>query len=348
VPTVVTRYINTGSTAGGDGTTNATAGANRAWATLEEARAQIIATWPSLVAADVQIDLIASGAADDTTAVTNTWPTSDATRFIHLQVPTGDRKVPWDPNVYTYSRGVGFAPALSITTDSVRLTGIQVVHTSNLNVGGQHGIVFLTTGEAIFDGVKVGKTQNAGQGAIVGTGSSGLIVFRNCITGLRPLAASSFGWVGGISVTSLPSNTTVLIYNCTVVANNNGGAAFGITIGFTAGGSNKVARVKNTLIQTSNVHAIAITNATTSDTANNHTSAGTDAAFVDSTNGNLRLTSLDTVARNLGTDLSGVADWPFSIDADQTARPVGSAWDIGAHEEITPDADEGVFYALID
>jgi hypothetical protein len=348
VPTVVTRYIDTGSTAGGDGTTNATSGANRAWPNFNHAIGELNTAYSSdLVTADVQIDLISSGAVDDTTALTNALPASNASCYIHWQVPVADRKVPWDANVYTFSRGVGFAPVVTLTTHSIRVTGIQIVHTSNLNVGGQHGLVFLTTGEFVADGVKVGKTQNAGQGAIVGTGSSGLIVLRNCITGLRPLPASSFGWVGGISLTSLPSNTTVLLYNNTVVANNNGGSAFGITIGFTAGGSNKVARVKNNLIQTSNVHAIAITNATTSDTATNHTAAGTDAAFVDVTNGNLRLTNLDTVARNLGTDLSAVADWPFNVDGDLTTRPVGSAWDIGAHEQTTPNTTGRVFVMMM-
>ena len=39
---------------------------------------------------------------------------------------------------------------------------------------------------------------------------------------------------------------------------------------------------------------------------------------------------------NLLTIIASI-DWPFSIDGDLTARPVGSAWDIGAHEETTPD-----------
>jgi len=43
---MVTRYVNTASSAGGDGTTNATSGANRAFATLQEAEEQIRAAQP--------------------------------------------------------------------------------------------------------------------------------------------------------------------------------------------------------------------------------------------------------------------------------------------------------------
>ena len=74
MPTFVDRYLNTSSTAGGDGTTNATTGANRAWATMEEARAAMVTAYGSgYTGADVQVNLICSGTPDDTTAVGATW-----------------------------------------------------------------------------------------------------------------------------------------------------------------------------------------------------------------------------------------------------------------------------------
>ena len=57
---MITRYVNTASTAGGDGTTNATTGATRAYATLAEAETQLSG---SAFADDVTI--LCSGATDD-------------------------------------------------------------------------------------------------------------------------------------------------------------------------------------------------------------------------------------------------------------------------------------------
>ena len=130
----------------------------------------------------------------------------------------------------------------------------------------------------------------------------------------------------------------MLVYNDTIVH-----CGTGISVAFTAAATNAVVRRKNVLcIGTTEA---TITNSTTNETVTNHFNTTNDVSFVQysASPENLRLTSADTVARNLGTDLSGVSDWPFSIDADLTTRPVGSAWDIGAHEELTVDGR--VFFA---
>jgi len=77
----VLRYVNTASTAGGDGTTNATAGANRAYATLSE--------WEANEGTDLVTDgdthrVICSGGADST-AVTLNGFTVDATHFATIE-----------------------------------------------------------------------------------------------------------------------------------------------------------------------------------------------------------------------------------------------------------------------
>ncbi len=60
----ITRYVNTGSTPGGDGTTNATSGATRAYASLNAAEAAL-----QRVTSDV-IEIICDGSTADTTATT--------------------------------------------------------------------------------------------------------------------------------------------------------------------------------------------------------------------------------------------------------------------------------------
>jgi hypothetical protein len=61
---MITRYVNTASTAGGDGTTNGTVGANRAWTSMSEAVAALAFTGYS-----DDLDVLCSGSAADTTAV---------------------------------------------------------------------------------------------------------------------------------------------------------------------------------------------------------------------------------------------------------------------------------------
>lgn len=53
--------------------------------------------------------------------------------------------------------------------------------------------------------------------------------------------------------------------------------------------------------------------------------------FVDSANGDYRLASNDTGAKNFGVDLSGLGI--FTDDALGATRPSGAAWDIGAFEQ---------------
>lgn len=326
MPTVETRYLVTTAGAGGDGTLG------NPYNTLQAARTDIIADHPSLVADDVQIDLICSGATDDTTGVTNTWPTSDATRYIHIQVPTADHKVIFDANVYTKISNAS-APVITISTNSMRITGIQVINSATLDLAGNHGLQINggSGGVWVLDTVKLYKSANAGQVAFLPGNTAGTYVFRNCVSGGD---ATGFRFRAGIAVSAAPSDTTYIVYNNTIQLS---GVSTGISIIFAAGGSNKVARVKNNLLQNS-TNGVVVTNSTTNDQATNHHSTGTDASFVNAAAGNFRLTSADTVARNLGTDLSGVADFPFSVDGDLTTRPVGSAWDIGSHEQTTSNA----------
>lgn len=341
MPTVDPRFINTDSTAGGDGTSDATSGANRAWATMQEARTQLNAAYGSgLVAADVQVDLqcrAPSGVAD-TTAISAAWPTSDATRYIHMFVPVAERKVAWDDNVYTIRNSAINGIVFDAATHTMEIVGLQFQHDNNLNLLGNTGIVKSTGsgGRLVLDGPKVrrGPGQIGGGGIIINA-LAGTYVLRNVLVA---------GFEANVLFLNMPDNSTVLLYNPTIVGDGSAGG-YAAKVLFTAGGSGKVARVKNALMQQT-ASGLTITNATTSDTATNQHNTGIAASFIDAANINFRLTAADTVARNLGTDLSLVADWPFDWDGDLTTRPVGSAWDIGAHEQTTPNAGSGYAFIL--
>jgi hypothetical protein len=87
---LVTRYINTASSTGGDGTTNGTAGATRAYVSMLEWEA---AENVDLVTATDTHIVYCSGTAADTTSCDNTGWTTDATYFVtisgHLSSGTG-------------------------------------------------------------------------------------------------------------------------------------------------------------------------------------------------------------------------------------------------------------------
>ncbi len=85
-PTAVTRYVNTVSLPGGDGTTNDTVGANRAYASLQE---WATAEAKDLVAADETHTVLCAGATADIEANTGLWTTSE-TNFLKIAANDGD------------------------------------------------------------------------------------------------------------------------------------------------------------------------------------------------------------------------------------------------------------------
>ena len=79
---LITRYVNTGSTSGGDGTTNDTTGANRAYVSLSAAEA---AEQTDLVSAGDSIEILCSGSTHDTTIVTFSGCTTGASNTITVK-----------------------------------------------------------------------------------------------------------------------------------------------------------------------------------------------------------------------------------------------------------------------
>lgn len=161
--TTVTRYVNTNSTAGGNGTTSATSGANRAYASLSEWEA---ARQRNLVTAD-EIELVeCMGTNADTTACDiNGW-TTDATRYIVIQCTGANRHTGvWDTSKYRldvasggwalinrmgYTRIYGLqmaysgatAPCLYLYGQSVTMTGYYAYNILRCTNTGSGGTIF--------------------------------------------------------------------------------------------------------------------------------------------------------------------------------------------------------------
>lgn len=83
--TTVVRYVNTDSTPGGDGTTNNTTGATRAYASRSEWEA---AEQKDLVTADEVHEVRVNGSANDGNTTISGW-TTDATRFVRMVMVAG-------------------------------------------------------------------------------------------------------------------------------------------------------------------------------------------------------------------------------------------------------------------
>jgi hypothetical protein len=128
-----TRYVNTASSAGGDGTTNGTAGATRAYASLAE--------WEAArqgVLADIE-ECICEGTAADTTAVTIDGWTTAAGFYPDVKAVAAAGRHPgaWSTSHYRLTASVETGAALFIREAYARLTGLQI---ENTNAGGNYAV----------------------------------------------------------------------------------------------------------------------------------------------------------------------------------------------------------------
>lgn len=126
---MTTRYVNTASTAGGDGTTNATSGATRAYASLAE--------WEAAEQATLSEDhtVLCCGTTDDTVTTIDGW-TPSGFRVI-VAGNTGDaagaHEGKWDTAFYTIGSTSGTSAAIVPIEESVTIQDIQA---TNSNTGG--------------------------------------------------------------------------------------------------------------------------------------------------------------------------------------------------------------------
>jgi len=133
----VQRYVNTASTAGGDGTTNATAGATRAYASLSE--------WEAAAGGSATDNYIVDccGTAADTTAVTIDFATNITTGSVTIRGNTSDAAGKYNGTATISTAHYRLVPAsgtpIVIGEKNVTIDGIQIE----------------AAGGAFFDGINV-------------------------------------------------------------------------------------------------------------------------------------------------------------------------------------------------
>lgn len=323
----ITRFVNTASTAGGDGTTNNTSGSTRAFATLLEA----INSLPGTLTDQTTIFCDGSGGADTSAVDQTPWDfATSATNYLLITTTgTARHQGKWTTTGNAYRLEVTNANALYGNTSAhVRIDGLQVQVTVNdgdsyegiktTNANQTTGTVDMRVSSCIVRGVLTSGTLIGFHARPTG-GATGSTEFWNCIA-----YDCSIGFQGEFVSTEF--------YNCTAigvsgqfpfVSNATNGALCinclgeGGDVTFVVGGA----------------YAAGTKNNASSDGSAPGTSSrtGQTFTFVNAAGDDYHLAASDAGARGFGfTDPgSGL----FADDIDGVTRE--GAWDIGA-DQVRP------------
>lgn len=318
-----TRYVNTASTAGGDGTTNATAGTNRAFVTFKA----FVTDANANKSAGDKWTCECTGTGDDTTGISTLTAPTNSTGVILVKAAAGDVHAGVFTTGKYYMTNTDASPSLTITTDYVQFLNLQMRAVGAGNYGG---------GLVIPGGVQVGWQfeRCLFVSSYVGSGSSAHVTlvdthyvdanFHECVfyahtktTGDVLLKCTSSSATKIVNCTFAHSDralvadanvrcTNVIVYDCAAVADAAAIAA------------------------TSGNNATDLASAPTNFGGTSATLAFANAAAFD-----FHLTAGATSAIDAGTDGSGIftaiESWN---DVDNAAR--AGTWDIGADEYPGP------------
>lgn len=321
---MATRYVNTASSPGGDGTTNATSGANRAYASLAEFEATLTGTlseaWTSHC----------SGATADTTAVTFGGFTPSEDHYVEV---IGDYSGEgYDEDQYHMVRTANDGAIISVNVGYMRLRRLQIYHAATANGDYNPSAIFVSSGLSgitLVDRCLLRGTELSTQGRPRGlVGLSTVHAVNTVFWGWRGAGSTSDGFqrAGGAGS---------LAYHCT---------AYDCRRGFTTGddgqsGANQLRLINCVAAACVDGFAAGWVFGTGSDY--NASDLASDApgansrnsqtfSWVDAAIGLLRPTESDAAVVGYGTDLSGDGTRPVSVDITGTTRPDPPS--IGAYE----------------
>ena len=330
----ITRYVNPDSTAGGDGTTNATTGANRAYVSLsawDAAEQQNLDTGNNIAECVCETN----GTADAVECTIDGWTTS-STDYIDIKTSAGHRHAGvWSTAKYRLETTTH---ALIVREDYVRVTGLQL--------GG-------TAGGAFPNGIGV----NVGAGAVAAS-----IYLTKCLIRVDGSAAKGIAFNTNSGQIQRVWNN--IIYDCagfgidyqllTAIGYLYNNTVQGCGTGIDGNSTNIIA--KNNVVQDcTTCYAGTFATGTAYNCSDDGTQPGTngqngEVTFADEAGNDFHLSSSDTVAKDNGTDLSADSILPFSDDLDGDTR--SGSWDIGADEvvaagnTVTPDVGAIVIAGL--
>lgn len=334
----IVRYVNTASTPGGDGTTNATSGANRAFAALADCLSSLPG-WPS--ALTDQPTIFCSGTAPDTATCNQTVMDHVTSPTNYIRIVGDNTTGKWSTNHYrleiTNNHGLynGYGAHIYIEN-------MQVQINCTTSTGTNYNCYRLATANNDASGGAIdhrfinciARKIGAGTDDVFGfidsdPGASGTVVRFNC------LAYDCYTGFGSDSSTWATNN--IYNINCTghsnefnwldvqkcincLSANPTTGDTFGFYVTGSTGHSNNA----------SDESSAVGTNSRTNQTF----------TFVDAANDDFHLASTDAGAKGYGTStpFSGLS---FSYDTDIDGQTRVAPWDIGFDQYIPPYEQEG-------
>ncbi|MEI7890670.1 MAG: fibronectin type III domain-containing protein [bacterium] len=264
----------------------------------------------------------------DTTPLAIAGWTTDATHYVEINVPLGERhRGKWDDGKYSiqYTSNTGGIGTIDISTNYVKIIGLQIKRIGNnrdyLNginakaITGSNGDIIIDS-NLITSNCAGGSQYNAGIDARAPIGIN-VKISNNIIYDWKTTTVSNYG---------IYASNNAYIYNNTLY--NVGG-------GFFVANSTPV--LKNNIVNgTTGIEYVGTFSAASAGNISDDATSPNVAlrnkavAFVDAANKDFHLEFNDTVAKNAGVDLSADANLPISTDIDGDIR--AGTWDIGADD----------------
>lgn len=321
----IVRYVNRGSTAGGDGTTNNTSGATRAFATMSAAEAAL----PASTGTDIyQIRFSLGGGTADTTAVTFGGVTTSSTAYVEVLPNTsGDHHA----GVYSSSY-YRLEPTDAVVTCTLAFARFQGLLMKCMYAAASARNVVAASAAAAPSDLRFDRCiawrGAAATGRVDGfantaSGATNKVSFANCIA----IDCNTTALGSGFSSNS--SSTLVQTYNCLAHTCTRGYVSAGT--GFTT--KNSAAR---SCTDGFNGSFNAASDYNASDLAGDAPGANArnsvTPTFTNEASDDFTLASGDTAYKDFGTNLSADATYPVSVDITNTTR--AGTWDIGPSEYV--------------
>jgi hypothetical protein len=273
----------------------------------------------NLVSLDRQLD-IACYAMTDTTSVTISGFTTDATRYVRIYTPSTERHAgKWNAAKYNLSPSASYTYALIVNIDYVRVEDLQI---QNAASNGDGNTRMISTADASASDIRLDTCifYKSGSSAFGVNCQSGKVTIRNSL--IYAMSAD------GVRNAYGSNSPTVLIDNCTIVNCTGYGvidAGNTTTLRNVYSGGHATDAYSGTMSRTTCAHSSASTFSGSTASVPHST-----ATFTNVTGGSedYHLVSGSALI-DVGTDLSGT----FTTDIDGATRT--APWDIGADEYVS-------------